>query len=113
MATVEAKGVTFDTAAVTRVRRGNRLEPGLAAFTGVTFLVYLLVKAVGGAVPFDMWLVAQVAFSAALLGVGGGLLARGRYFYVVVETAEGSRRIGGLSKAEQTALAERLAPGAG
>jgi hypothetical protein len=112
MATAEAKGSGIDPATVTAVRKGNRLEPGLAAFTGVTFLVYLLVKAASGAVPFDMWLVAQVAFSAALLGVGGGLMARGRYFYVAVETAEGVRRIGGLTKAEQTALAERLSPAA-
>ncbi len=112
MATVEAKGVAIDPATVTAVRKGNRLEPGLATFTGLSFLAYLLVKAFSGAVPLDMWLVAQVAFSAAMLGVGGGLMARGRYFYLVVETAEGARRFGGLTKAEQTALAERLAPAA-
>lgn len=96
-----------DPAAVTAVRTGNQLYPGMACFTGVTFLVYLLVKGFSGAVPFDMSLVAQVAAAAALAGMGGGLLARGRYFFVVLETAEGPRRIAGLSKQRQSEIAAR------
>lgn len=97
----------IDPAAVTGVRTGNQLYPGLACFTGVTFFVYLLVKAASGAVAFDMALVAQVAAAAAMGGIGAGLLVRGRYFFVVLETAAGPRRINGLSKAEQRALAAR------
>jgi len=107
MADSQDMAVDIDPSAVTGVRAGNQLYPGLACFTGVTFFVYLLVKAASGAVPFDMALVAQVAAAAAMGGVGAGLLVRGRYFYVVLETADGPRRIAGLSKTQQRALVAR------
>jgi hypothetical protein len=101
-------GADIDPATVTSLRAGNSLGPGLAAFTGVTFFVYLLIKLAAGTVPFDMGFVVQIVVAAALMGVGCGLLYRARYFYVAVETPDGRRRIAGLSKAQQQALVARL-----
>ena len=108
MAMVTIRGVEVDPATVRDVRAGNKLTPGLAAFTGVSFLVYLLVKVAGGTMPLDAGAWAQLGVSAALAGVGAGLLARGRYFYVDVVTDDGVRRFPGLSKAEQTAAVAAL-----
>jgi hypothetical protein len=108
--TVEIRGERIDPAEVTAVRQGNALGPGLAAFTGVSFLVYLLVKWASGATPFGADLLVQLAVSAALLVAGGALLARARYFYVVVETRTGRRKFSGLSRAEQAEIRDRLAP---
>ena len=99
-----------DPAEVTAVRTGNALAPGLMAFTGVSFLAYLLTKAATGMVPVDAGWATQVAVSAALLGFGGWRIARARYFYVEIETRAGRRRFKGLSKAQQTRLAQRLTP---
>lgn len=100
----------LDPAAVRRVRAGNALWPGLAAFTGVTFLVYLGVKALGGLIAVDAGFAGQMAVAAALLVLGGVALARGRYFWVEVETSDGRRRAGGMTKARQQAIVARLAP---
>jgi len=105
------KGDDIDPDTVRAARGGNALGPGLAAFTGVSFFAYLLIKAFSGQTAVDGAFYAQIAVSAALAGVGVGLLVRARYFTVTVETTEGRRRIAGLSKAEQTALLARLAPG--
>ena len=101
----------IDPRSVRAVRTGNALWPGLAAFTGLSFLVYLLVKAVSGAVAADVGLYVQLAVSAALLAAGAVGLARARYFFLVVETESGARRIKGLTKPEQTAFAKALTPG--
>jgi hypothetical protein len=101
----------IDPRSVRGVRSGNALWPGLAAFTGLSFLVYLAVKAVSGAVAVDVGLYAQLAVSAALLAAGAVGLARARYFFLVVDTDSGARRIKGLTKSEQTAFAEALTPG--
>lgn len=98
----------IDPAEVSSTRAGNSLWPGLLAFTGVSFAVYLAVKGASGTVPMDTALFAQLAVSAAMTVIGVVLLLRARYFYVVVEAATGTRRIGGLSKAEQTVLLERI-----
>ena len=97
-----------DPSAVTAVRAGNALWPGLAAFTGVSFLVYLLVKLAAGTVAFDTGFVVQIAVSIALLAAGGVALMRARYFYVELETPDGKRRAAGLTKAERDALAARF-----
>jgi hypothetical protein len=110
MEPVEIAGERIDPATVASVRAGNALWPGLAAFTGVSFLVYLLVKWAGGTTPVDAGLFAQLAVAALLLAIGAAAMARGRYFFLVVETKAGRRRFGGLSKAEQVALAARLGP---
>lgn len=110
MAGVTVRGVEIDPAQVQRVRAGNALGPGLAAFTGVSFLVYLLVKLASGAVAADIGFAVQVGVAAALAGGGAGLLVRARYFYVVVETAAGPRRFAGLSRAEQQDLVAALTP---
>lgn len=101
-------GHDIDPADVTEVRAGNAIWPGLCAFTGVSFLVYLLVKVAAGQMAADVAGVAQIAFSAVMLGVGGAALRRGRYFYVAAETRHGARRVLGLTKSEQTRLAARL-----
>ena len=106
-----AKGDDIDPETVRAARGGNALTPGLAAFTGVSFFAYLLVKAASGQTAIDAAFYGQLIVSAALAGVGVGLLVRARYFTVTVETTEGRRRIAGLSKGEQTALLARLAPG--
>jgi hypothetical protein len=105
---VASLGVDIDPATVRDVRTGNRLTPGLAAFTGVSFLVYLAVKVASGTLPLDAGGWTQIGVSAALGGYGFGLLVRARYFYVDVVTDAGTRRFAGLSKAEQQALAARL-----
>ncbi len=100
-----------DPAQVTGARAGNALWPGLAAFTGVSFLAYLLVKLASGAVAADVGTFAQIAVSIALLAVGGWGLVRARYFTVTLEMGQRSRKIGGLSKPEQAALMERFGGG--
>ena len=103
---IEIDGERLD---ATGVRAGNALWPGLACFTGITFLVYLSVKAASGATPVDAALAVQLAVSVALAALGGAVLARGRYFYAEIETADGRRRFKGLTKARQqeiVALAE-------
>lgn len=97
-------------ARVTAVREGNSLWPGLAAFTGITFVVYLLVKVSSGATPLDAGFATQIGLAGALAGLGGWLMIRARYFYVDVETEGGRRRIKGLTKPEQQEIARRLAP---
>jgi hypothetical protein len=108
MAMVTVRGVEIDPATVREVRTGNKLTPGLAAFTGFSFLVYLLVKLAAGTMPLDAGAWTQLGVAAALAGVGAGLLVRARYFYVDVVTDEGVRRFPGLSKAEQQAAAAAL-----
>lgn len=107
-----ARGVPddIDPAQVTGVRAGNALWPGLLAFTGVSFFVYLLIKLAGGAIAADAGTFAQIGVSAVLLIAGGWVLVRARYFFVIVEMGETERKIGGLSKAEQVALMERYGP---
>lgn len=100
----------LDPASVTAARGGNDVKPGLALFTGLSFLVYLLVKAASGATPVDAGLFAQVAVAAALTGVGGGLMKRARYFTVTLEAPDGPVRLKGLSRAEQQAILARFAP---
>jgi hypothetical protein len=98
----------IEPARVRAVREGNALWPGLFAFTGVSFLIYLAVKGASGAAEADAGLFAQLGLAGALAAYGGWLMARARYFYVEVETAEGRRRIAGLTKTEQQALAARF-----
>lgn len=90
------------------VREGNAIWPGLIAFTGVTFVVYLLVKAAGGAVAIDVALFAQLGLAGALMAFGSWLLVRARYFHVTIETEAGSRKLGGLTKDEQREIVRRL-----
>ena len=108
MAIVTIRGVEIDPSSVRDVRTGNKLTPGLAAFTGFSFLVYQLVKLAGGTMALDAAAWTQLGVAAALSGVGAGLLARARYFYLDVVTDDGVRRFAGLSKAEQTAFAAAL-----
>lgn len=79
---------------------GNAIGPGLALFTGASFLVYLLVKLAAGAVDADPATFGRIAVSAALFVWGLVLMLRGRFHFVIVEMDEGSRRSKGLSKAE-------------
>lgn len=111
MPPVEIKGVAVDPADVTNVRAGNALWPGLSAFTGVTFFVYLLVKLLNGQAALTPSLAAQIGVAGCLAGAGLWLLARGRYFYLVIDTAEGARKIGGLTKDERDRARERLSAG--
>lgn len=99
-----------DPSQVTAARAGNALWPGLCAFAGVTFLVYLGVEALSGVVPVNVALFGQLAAAAALAAVGVTALMRARYFYVELETENGRRRLSGLSKAEQRAAMARYAP---
>ena len=98
----------LDPASIREVRMGNALGPGLLAFTGVSFFAYLLVKLGAGTIEGDLAFYGQLAVSSAMTVVGGALLARGRYHYVRVVTEDGVRWFRGLSKAEQSALAERF-----
>lgn len=100
----------IDPARVTRLREGNAIWPGLLAFSGVTFLVYLGVEAASGAVAVNGALAAQLAVAAVLAVAGIYLMARARYFYVILTTDAGDVKFSGLSKAEQSALAERYRP---
>lgn len=99
--------IDIDPSEVTEVREGNALWPGLTAFTGISFLVYLGVEAALGVVPPSGGLIGQLLFSAALAAFGILSLARARYFYVELGTAAGKKRIGGLSKPEQRDIAAR------
>lgn len=99
--------IDIDPSEVTEVREGNALWPGLCAFTGVSFLVYLGVEAAVGAIPLSGTLIGQLLFSAALGAVGVVALARARYFHVELRTASGKTRIGGLTKAQQREIAAR------
>ena len=105
---IEIEGARIDRGAVTAVRAGNALWPGLSAFTGVTFLVYLSVKGLSGATPVDGALFGQLAFSAALLALGGAALARGRYFFVELREAGARRKFSGLTKARQQEIVAAL-----
>ena len=58
-------------AGVRAERAGNAIWPGLIAFTGITFVVYLLVKLSSGAVALDASLAAQIGLAGALAGYGG------------------------------------------
>lgn len=102
------RAAEIDPAEVREVRVGNAIWPGLLAFTGVSFLIYLAVKAASGAAEADGALFAQLGLSGALAVFGVWLMARARYFYVEVETASGRRRVSGLTKAEQRTLADRM-----
>ncbi len=108
MKRIEIDGELIDAVGV---RAGNRLWPGLSAFTGVTFLVYLGVKALSGAVARDAALAAQLVFSLALAVIGAAVLARGRYFYAEIETPTGRRRFQGLTKARQQEIVALVEPG--
>ncbi|SEA37655.1 hypothetical protein [Rubrimonas cliftonensis] len=103
----------LDPAAVRHVRAGNSLTPGLACFTGVSFFVYLVTKGLSGAATVDVGLMVQIVVAAALAGVGGGLLARGRYFSATLETDDGPIRLKGLSKADQRAVVARYGAASG
>jgi hypothetical protein len=100
--TFEDKGVALEQ--IRAARASNAIGPGLALFTGVSFLVYLLVKLAAGTVAADAGTFGQIAVSVLLFVWGLVLMLRGRFHFVTVETDEGSRRIKGLSKAEQNAL---------
>ncbi|MFN3616101.1 MAG: hypothetical protein ACK4WC_16295 [Rubrimonas sp.] len=104
MTMLTIRGRTIDRADVISARGGNRVIPGLAAFTGLSFLVYLLVKIGAGTLPLGVSAFAQIVVSAALLGWGGGLLVKGRYFHVTLETRGGPIRFNGLTKGEQTEI---------
>lgn len=99
--------IDIDPSEVTEVREGNALWPGLAAFTGVSFFVYLGVEAAMGVIPLSGALIGQLLFSAALGAFGVLSLARARYFYVELRTAAGKTRIGGLTKAQQREIVAR------
>jgi hypothetical protein len=100
--TFEEKGIALDD--IRSVRAGNAIGPGLALFTGVSFLVYLLVKLAAGTVAADAGTFGQIALSVVLFAWGLALMLRGRFHFVTVETEAGTRRLKGLSKAEQSAL---------
>lgn len=104
MTILTIRGETIDSADVISARGGNRLIPGLAAFTGISFLVYLLVKVASGELALNLSAFVQLGVSAALAGWGGGLLMKGRYFYVAVAAKSGPRRFNGLTKVEQTEI---------
>lgn len=110
--TVVVDGRTFDPEKVTAVRKGNALWPGLTLFTGVSFAAYIAVKLASGAMPMTAGGLGQFVFSVALMTVGGWATLRARYFYIVVETAEGATRIGGLTKGERDLAAQMLSPSA-
>lgn len=94
----------LDPASLRRVRCGNAIWPGLAFFAGISFVAYLLVKLLSGTVAADTGFAVQLAIATGLTVLGGWQLMRARYFFVTIEVQGGTRRIGGLSKAEQTAL---------
>lgn len=108
MARIEAGGAEIDPSTITAVRRGNAIWPGMLTFTGASFFVYLCVKLVSGLSEPSAGLYAQIAGSGVMGGIGAWLLARARYFYVQIDTTDGPTRVKGLSKPEQTALAERM-----
>jgi hypothetical protein len=104
MTILTIRGRSIDRAEVISARGGNRLIPALATFTGLSFLAYLLVKIASGALPLNLSAFVQIAVSAALLGWGGGLMVKGRYFFVTLETRGGPVRFNGLTKAEQAEI---------
>lgn len=106
------RGREIDPTTVTGVRAGNALWPGLTTFTGLSFLVYLLIKLATGALQADAGAAVQIGASALLLAVGGRAMARARYFRVTVETTAGPMRFDGLSKAEQREIMTAVAPAA-
>ncbi|TVQ52834.1 MAG: hypothetical protein EA355_14390 [Rhodobacteraceae bacterium] len=107
--TVVIDGRRFDPSTVTGVRRGNAIWPGLTLFTGLSFAAYLGVKLATGALPMTAGGLAQFVVSVVLMTFGGWAILRARYFFIVVETAEGETRIGGLSKQERDMAARLLA----
>jgi hypothetical protein len=106
--TVVVDGRAFDPDKVTGVRTGNALWPGLTLFVGLSFSVYLGVKLATGALPMTASGLAQFVAAVLLLTVGGWAMLRARYFFVVVETAEGPTKIGGLTKGERDMAARML-----
>lgn len=98
----------IDPARVTDIRASNALWPGMTAFVGVSFFVYLVIKLAGGLIEPTLANFGQIGVSFLLLAIGGWALRRGRYFRVTVLMGRDRRIFSGLSKAEQTALMERL-----
>ena len=98
------------------VRACNAIVPGLAPFSGVSFLVCLFVKLAADTEAVPAGTLAQIAVSAVLFVWGLLLMLRGRFHFVTVEPDEGSHRIERLNKGGQHALMaqfegrERLSP---
>ena len=94
----------IDPATVTGMRPGNAIWPALSLFTGVSFLIHGFVLAFGGLGLTSPTVLFELAASAVFTAIGGIAMAKRRYFFVTVETTQGRRHIGRLTKAEQQAL---------
>lgn len=94
----------IDPATVTAIRGGNAIWPGLSLFTGVSFLIHAGVRVGGGEAFTSPGVLLEAGASLAMTIYGAITMTRRRYFFVTVETAQGQRRIGGLTQAAQIAL---------
>ena len=94
---------------VTAIRGGNAIWPGLWLFTGFGVLIHAGVRVGGGESFTSPGVLLGAGALLAITVFGASAMARRRYVFVTIDTTQGQRRLGGLTRAARAALPDEAA----